>query len=49
MVRFNADILLLLTRVVNTGLDDVIQGVATGSGLSSQLAIDFLGQRLYSR
>lgn len=38
-----ADDLLLLTRVVNTSLDDIIQGEATGGGLAPQLAIDLLG------
>ncbi|KAG7215381.1 hypothetical protein INR49_022549 [Caranx melampygus] len=32
--------------VVNTSLDDVIQGDATGGGLAPQLAVDFLGQHL---
>lgn len=36
----------LLTGVVNTSLDDVIQGEATGGRLSPQLAIDLLGQHL---
>lgn len=35
-----------LTRVVNTSLDDVIQGVATGGLLVPQLAIYFLSQDL---
>lgn len=35
-----------LTRVVNTSLDDVIQGVSTGCLLAPQLAIYFLGQGL---
>lgn len=33
-----------LTRVVNTGLDDIIQGVSAGCLLVPQLAIDLLGQ-----
>lgn len=37
---------LFLTRVVNTGLDDVIQGEAAGGGLASQPAVDFLVQHL---
>lgn len=36
----------LLTRVVNTGLDDVIHGEATGGGLAPQLVVDVLGQHL---
>lgn len=38
--------LTVLTRVVNTGLDDVIHGEAAGGGLSPQLAVDLLGQHL---
>ncbi len=45
-VNLYADDLLFLTRVVNTSLDDVIQGEAAGGGLASQLAIDLLGQHL---
>lgn len=45
-VDLYADDLLLLTGVVDTGLDDVIQGEATGSGLAPQLAVDLLGQHL---
>lgn len=37
---------VLLTRVVNTSLDDVIHGEATGGGLAPQLSIDLLGQHL---
>lgn len=36
----------VLTGVVNTSLDDIVQGEATGGGLSPQLGIDLLGQRL---
>lgn len=36
----------VLTRVVDTSLDDVIQGVATGCLLVPHLAIEFLGQDL---
>lgn len=36
----------VLTGVVYTSLDDVIQGEAAGGGLSPQLAIDLLGQHL---
>lgn len=36
----------LLTRVVDTGLDDIIHGEAAGGGLASQLGVDLLGQRL---
>lgn len=35
-----------LTRVVNAGLDDVIQGVATWGRLSPELAVNLLGQHL---
>lgn len=35
-----------LTRVVDTSLDDVIQGVSTGCLLVPQLAVNLLGQRL---
>lgn len=45
-VNLYVDDLLVLTRVVNTSLDDVIHGEATGGGLASQLAIDLLGQHL---
>lgn len=38
--------LKFLTRVVNTSLDDIIQGVATGCLLVPHLAIQFLGQDL---
>lgn len=38
--------LKFLTRVVNTSLDDIIQGVATGCLLVPQLAIQILGQDL---
>lgn len=37
---------LLLTRVVNTSLDDVIHGEATGGGLAPQFTVDLLGQHL---
>lgn len=37
---------LLLTRVVDTGLDDIIHGEAAGGGLASQLAVDLLAQHL---
>lgn len=37
---------LLLTRVVNTSLDDVIHGEAAGGGLSPQLVVDVLVQHL---
>lgn len=36
----------LLTWVVNTGLDDIIQGVPSGGLLVPKLGIDFLSQRL---
>lgn len=39
----------VLTRVVNTGLDDVIHGEATGGGLAPQLAVDLLVQHLHGR
>lgn len=35
-----------LTRVVNTSLDDIVQGVAAGCLLVPQLAVDFFGQDL---
>lgn len=38
--------LMTLTGVVNTSLDDVIQGEAAGGGLAPQLAVDILGQHL---
>ena len=38
--------MLLLTRVVNTSLDDIIHGEAAGGRLSPQLGIDLLGQHL---
>lgn len=34
------------TRVVNTSLDDVVQGEAAGGRLSPQLGVDLLGQQL---
>lgn len=37
---------LLLTRVVNASLDDVIHGEAAGGGFAPQLTVDFLGQHL---
>lgn len=37
---------MLLTRVVDTGLDDIIHGEAAGGGLASQLAVDLLAQHL---
>lgn len=37
---------LFLTRVVNTSLDDIIQGEAAGGGLAPQLAVDLLVQHL---
>lgn len=45
-VHLYADDLLLLTRVVNTSLDDVIQGEAAGGGLAPQLGVDLLVQHL---
>lgn len=45
-VNLDADDLLLLTGVVNTSLDDVIQGEAAGGGLAPQLAVNLLGQHL---
>lgn len=41
-----ADDSLLLTRVVDTSLDDVIHSETTGGGLAPQLAVDVLGQHL---
>lgn len=37
---------ILLTRVVHTGLDAVIQGESTGGFLAPQFAVDVLSQNL---
>lgn len=39
-------LLWVLTGVVDTSLDDIVHGEATGGGLSPQLAVDLLGQHL---
>jgi len=48
-ITLYADEMLLLTGVVHTGLDDVIQGEATGGGLSPQPVVNVLGQHLPSQ